>query len=351
MKYIEFSKADVLVLFVIVFPYLFVANYLLIGTLYFQFPLFFTASMASIVIGIISWASHIVAANITRYTIAGYSNTVKRVCIQFPIYIILSILMGLSLFGLFNILGYINMPLTWDNFRSLFVAGIILNVAATSFHEGLYAFHKWKAAMLETEQLKKNYLQSQLEGLKNQVNPHFLFNSLNSVSALIYTNPEKAVGFVDEMSKVYRYLLRSNERWLIPLRAELSFTQSFFHMLKTRHEEGIELTIDVPEAYLDHLLPPLTLQMLLENAVKHNVVARERPLKIILLVTNPAQLVVRNNIQKRTTTVLSTGIGLQNIMSKYRLLNDSTVDVLDDGKFFTVKLPIIPPNEYDYFDR
>lgn len=351
MKYIEFTKEDVLVLFLIVFPYLFVANYLVIGAPYLQLPLLFAASATSLVIGIISWASHIIAANIIRHSIDGYSNAVKRVSIQFPIYVILSLLMGLSIFSSFKMLGYIDTALTWNNFRPLFVAGIILNVAATSFHEGLYAFHKWKTAMLETEQLKKNYLQSQLEGLKSQVNPHFLFNSLNSLSALIYTNPEKASDFVDEMSKVYRYLLRSNERWLIPLQAELSFTQSFFHMLKTRYEDGIELTIDIPETYLGYLLPPLTLQMLLENAVKHNVVTRERPLKIVLSTAGPTQLIVRNNIQKKTTAVASTGIGLQNIMSKYQLLNDSVVEIVDDGEFFTVKLPIITTSDYEDLDH
>ncbi|SEL85099.1 sensor histidine kinase [Parapedobacter koreensis] len=348
MKYIAFTKEDILVLFIIVFPYLFVVNYLLLGTGYFHFPLLASASLVSIAIGTASWATHIIAANIMRYTIAGYSNTVKRVSIQFPIYVMLSLLLGLSLFGAFRVLGFIAIPLTWANFRPVFIAGIILNVAATSFHEGLYAFDKWKAAMLETEQLKKNYLQSQLEGLKSQVNPHFLFNSLNSLSALIYTNPEKAGDFLDEMSKVYRYLLRSNERWLIPLRAEINFAHSFFHMLKTRYEDGIQLTIDVQEQLMEYVLPPLTLQMLLENAVKHNVISRESPLKIEITTTSPDLLVVSNNIQKKTTAVLSNGIGLQNIMSKYQLLNNSVVEIDDDGQQFVVKLPLLNPQNHEY---
>lgn len=345
-----FSKEDVLVLFIIVLPYLFVVNYLLLGARYFHFPLLANATTISILIGSVSWATHITAANIMRHTIAGYSNTIKRVAIQFPIYVALSLLLGLSLFGAFKTLDFIEIPLTWPTFRPVLIAGVILNVAATSFHEGLYAFNKWKVAMLETEQLKKNYLQSQLEGLKSQVNPHFLFNSLNSLSALIYTNPEKASDFVDEMSKVYRYLLRSNERWLIPLDAEIKFTHSFFHMLKTRYEEGIELTVGIEERYLEYLLPPLTLQMLLENAVKHNVISRGMPLKIEIFTASPNALVVRNNIQKKTTAVLSDGIGLQNILSKYQLLNNSVVEITDDGQHFVVTLPLLTTNDYEYLN-
>ena len=199
---------------------------------------------------------------------------------------------------------------------------------------------KWKASAIETERLKKNYFQSQLEGLKTQVNPHFLFNSLNSLSALIYSDQEKAVKFVDEMSKVYRYLLRSNENELIPLKAEIQFVHSFFHMLKTRYNNGIELHLNIKDQHMDYLIAPLTLQMLIENAVKHNIISFDKPLRIDISSDSSDVLTVNNNLQKKLTKVLSNGIGLQNIITKYRLLSNSEIVIINDGKTFAVQLPL-----------
>ncbi|RZM27301.1 MAG: hypothetical protein EOO88_13865 [Pedobacter sp.] len=339
-KYLLFTKQDTWVLSIVVLPYLVVVNYLLIGPGYFHFPLFIWATATSAAIGTCSWASHIIAANILKHTITNYSQTGKRILIQFPVYILLTLILGLSLFGTFSALDFIEKPLTLHSFQPVFISGIMLNVVATSFHEGLFAFNKWKASTVEAEQLKRNYLQSQFDGLKSQVNPHFLFNSLNSLSALIYSDQEKAGSFLDEMSKVYRYLLKSNENELIPLRSEILFVHSFFHMLKTRFEEGIKLSLNIQEHHMDYLIPPLTLQMLIENAIKHNVISKDRQLRIEIITDRNDILMVRNNIQKKSTNVLSNGIGLQNIITKYQLLNNSDVIIDNDDKFFIVRLPL-----------
>lgn len=344
-KYLAFTKQDTWVLLIVVLPYLVIVNYLLIGPVYFHFPLFIRATATSSIIGICSWASHIIAANILKHTITNYSQTGKRLLIQFPVYIMLTLILGLSLFGAFSALDFIEKPLNWHSFQPVFIAGIILNVVATSFHEGLFAFNKWKASTLEAEQLKRNYIQSQLEGLKTQVNPHFLFNSLNSLSALIYSDQEKAGEFLDEMSKVYRYLLKSNENELIPLKAEIQFAHSFFHMLKTRYNEAIELELNIHNQHLDYLIPPLTLQLLIENAVKHNIVSRSRPLRITIFTKEDDTLTVSNNVQKKSTKVLSNGIGLQNIITKYQLLNHSNINIINDDSYFSVELPLFNPTE------
>ncbi|WP_256009369.1 sensor histidine kinase [Desertivirga xinjiangensis] len=339
-KYFVFNRQDTWVLMVVVLPYLVIVNYFLIGSMYFSFPLFIWATLVSSVIGTCSWASHIIAANVLKHTITNYSQTGKRLLIQVPVYILLTLILGLSLFSAFYGLDFITAPFSWLSFKPVFISGIMLNVVATSFHEGLFAFEKWKASTLEAEQLKRNYIQSQFEGLKSQVNPHFLFNSLNSLSALIYSDQEKAGSFLDEMSKVYRYLLRSNENELIPLSSEIHFVHSFFHMLKTRYDEGIELKLNIQEQHMQYLIPPLTLQMLIENAIKHNVISRERPLKIEVMTDVNDMLIVCNNIQKKSTKVLSNGIGLQNILTKYQLLNNSAVSIYNDDVSFVVKLPL-----------
>ena len=189
--------------------------------------------------------------------------------------------------------------------------------------------------------LKKENLQSQLEGLKGQVNPHFLFNSLNSLSSLIAEDPEKAEEFIDEMSKVYRYMLRSNEDGLTSLKNEMLFIQSYFHMLKTRYSDGLELKTIIDERYLKYMLPPLTLQMLVENAVKHNVIQKDCPLNILIMTTNSGKLVVTNNLQRKSTKILSNKIGLTNISNKYKLMKQEEIMVNDDGKEFSVVIPLI----------
>ncbi|MBC7892340.1 MAG: histidine kinase, partial [Sphingobacteriaceae bacterium] len=177
-------------------------------------------------------------------------------------------------------------------------------------------------AELAVNQLRQEMTEMQMRALQAQISPHFLFNSLNSLSSLIADEPEKAEEFVDEMSSVYRYLLRSNEGELTTLRAELDFIRSYYHLLKTRYGRGIELDVAVSEARQHDLLPPLTLQLLVENAVKHNVVAAETPLHIRIYTQGPNALLVRNTLQRKLgSRVVSTRKGLLNISEKYRLLN------------------------------
>jgi len=220
--------------------------------------------------------------------------------------------------------------------------GITCNLLATSFNEGAAFYEKWRKLVDEADQLKKENLQSQLEGLKGQVNPHFLFNSLNSLSSLISDEPQKAEKFLDELSKVYRYLLRTNEDGLTTLDTEMQFIYSYFHLLKTRYGDGLEMEVRINERFLVYLLPPLTLQILVENAVKHNMILKDQPLKILIMTTNSGKLLVSNNLQRKERMVSSNRVGLINIVNKYRLMKQEEITVRDDGKEFAVAVPLIP---------
>lgn len=342
-KYLKFNKHDYLVLGITVYPFMLVVSYLLLGDRYFQWPVFGYASLIAVLVGTFSWVTHILTANVLLELIPSHTKIVNRILIQLPAYVILTQFgLGLALFAFFNAFHITNEPLTWTYYKPVFFAGLLLNVVATSFHEGTMFFEKWKLSLVETEQLKKMNLQSQLDSLKNQVNPHFLFNSLNVLSSLIYSDRDRASDFLDEMSKVYRYLLRANEHELIPLAAELDFVGSFFHMLKTRYGDGLTLTVDVNEDAQHLLIPPLTLQMLVENAVKHNTILRESPLRISIISTEN-QLLVINNIQRKQSVILSNKIGLQNIAAKYQLLNQPAIQVSREEMKFSVCLPLIKP--------
>jgi two-component system, LytTR family, sensor kinase len=200
---------------------------------------------------------------------------------------------------------------------------------------------KLKQAEQEREKLRTANLESQLDALKQQVNPHFLFNSLNVLDSLIEDDPKQARVFLDELSTVYRYLLRSNDQHLTDLGTELAFIHSYFHLLKTRHGAGLSMTVTVDERYQTYRLPPLTLQLLVENAVKHNIVLPDQPLTIKILTDGESHLYVRNNVQRKTVRVASNGIGLTNILAKYQMLNQPEPVIFEDGGEFVVTLPLI----------
>jgi sensor histidine kinase YesM len=242
----------------------------------------------------------------------------------------------------FTVWDYVDYTKVGPYFFNTLVA-FIGTIQFAMVFEGVYLYKRWRVSYKETQELKKANLQSQLDSLKAQINPHFLFNSLNSISSLIQCDPEKAEEFIDELSSVYRYLLRENNRELCTLGEEIKFIQAYYSLLKTRHGEGIELTIDIPNANLCWLIPPLTLQLLFENAVKHNIVSASKPLVINMYVRNKV-LCIENNLQKKRISVASGKVGLSNIMAKYELLNQPAVSVFQDECMFQVTLPLIEPN-------
>ncbi|GAB4025565.1 sensor histidine kinase [Spirosoma koreense] len=223
------------------------------------------------------------------------------------------------------------------------LVSVVGTVQIAAFYEGVYLYQRWKVAYTETEELKKVNLQSQLDSLKTQINPHFLFNNLNSLSSLITSDAGQAERFLDELSSVYRYLLRQNSQDLCPLSEEMNFIKAYFHLLKTRYGDGIFLENQIESRYLNYLIPPLTLQILFENAIKHNIILANRPLTIRLY-TQDGNLYVENNLQRKKIAVQSNHVGLQNIMMKYKLLEHPSVIVYHDDEKFLVGMPLLMPS-------
>jgi sensor histidine kinase YesM len=217
-------------------------------------------------------------------------------------------------------------------------------------YEALYYLEHWKKSVSEREALEKKNLQSQLESLKNQVSPHFLFNSLNSLSGLVEEDPKRAIRFIEELSTIYRYLLQSNEKQLISLARELEFIEAYFYLLQTRFEEGLSLITDTAPVLNEYLLPPLTLQILIENAVKHNMISASMPLQITIYTDEMGNLIVSNNLQKRKTSVPSNKMGLVNVSAKYQLLNQPDIIIHETATHFQVMVPLISNkhNEFSY---
>ncbi|WP_232540871.1 sensor histidine kinase [Spirosoma endbachense] len=270
-------------------------------------------------------------------------NTGRRVLLTFAGYAVLTaLLQPLETWGLSQIdpTGLVHTP-TLRVYVTHIVMAILFAFIVGGVYEVIYYLKLYRLALTDAEAHKKAKMQTELDALRQQVNPHFLFNSLNSLTALISEDPKKAETFSEELSSVYRYLLRCNDSPLVPLAAELDFLNSYYHLLKTRHGDSLILTTHVLPGNEDRQLPPLTLQLLIENAVKHNVVLPEQPLTIYLYTNQDNQLIVKNNIQRKSTRGLSNGIGLSNIITKYQMLGRPTPIIEDDGSEFRVTLPLV----------
>ena len=229
---------------------------------------------------------------------------------------------------------------------SSFVAAAIL--AAVT--EVTFALGQWQTNQLESEQLAQQQLQNQLNEVKQQVNPHFLFNSLSSLSVLIGESPPQAVHFVDELAKVYRYLLHAHRSSQLPataglvsLAAELAFLHSYAHLLRTRYGGGLELHL-APAPTEEHLggsLLPLTLQTLVDNAIQHNALSAGRPLRIHVEV-GERTVRVRNTLHKRTVRVPMSYETLAGLQARYQLLGSThALQVQADAQEFSVTVPLV----------
>ena len=227
-------------------------------------------------------------------------------------------------------------------FFCLFIAAV---------YEAIYFFELWKQMFRQSEALKQEHLVSQVHSLKEQVSPHFLFNSLNTLSYLVSRDATKAERYIEEMAAVYRYLLTINERHVVTLEEELSFIKAYTHLLKTRYNQHFHVTVDVDPIYHSWLLPPLTLQLLIENAVKHNIVDSQHPMEVtIRSLENEAALEVQNPIQKKRKPVRSERKGLTNIIARYELLGLPAVRVEETDHYFTVVVPFKPSPVYESAD-
>jgi two-component system LytT family sensor kinase len=204
----------------------------------------------------------------------------------------------------------------------------------------LFFFYvSWGEALKNVQKLKEEKLIFQYETLKSQVNPHFLFNSLNSISSLIKSDPDLSEEFILKLSTVYRYILENSEKEMVPLSTELEFVRNYFALQKIRDGEKIELKVEIIDAGKLNVLP-VSLQLLVENAFKHNSATRVNPLEIIIHNEGMDKLVVRNNVQTKMRLNSSSKIGLKNLNERSRLILNREIEVLETNEEFVVKIPV-----------
>lgn len=263
----------------------------------------------------------------------SYSNLLSTLVIGLLVMLVLAWVQQL-------ILSHINFGTTM---LMVEVRGILINLVFYMFLHLLQQNYENQHVSMELERIRHDSLGAQYEMLKQQVNPHFLFNSLNTLKAMVESGDEEAVDFILKLSNFYRYTLESRKHDLIHVREEMEILNAYLFLQKARFDEGIIFTSLLSEETLETLIPPFTLQLLVENCIKHNIVSLEHPLHIRIYEDGKA-IVVENPIQLKKGNNNSLGVGLSNIVRRYDHLLDRQVTIVNDEKDFKVKLPFI----YEY---
>jgi uncharacterized membrane-anchored protein YhcB (DUF1043 family) len=223
-------------------------------------------------------------------------------------------------------------------YRNFFVSGLVIGCILII---RLVNQNQW--VQLENETLRSEALQRQFESLKNQLSPHFLFNSLTALKTLINESPSIAQDYVNNLSKALRYTLQSNEKQLVTLKEEIDFTESYLFLIKMRFDNSLSVVIETDEKFMIYKLPPLTVQTLVENAVKHNEVSKRKPLILTIKTTDSPSLIVMNTIHEKITTEEGTGIGLTNLSKQFQLLLGKDISISNENNEFRVEVPLINP--------
>jgi len=232
-----------------------------------------------------------------------------------------------------------NMSLIYERTISAFIYAAIFIVLGVMIQNSIFFFKNWKQAAVNEEILKREILLVEFEALKNQINPHFLFNNLTALTSLVYSDQDKAALFIDQLANVFRYILEFREKEVVDLPTEKKLLNNVAYLYKIRYENGLQLKIDLPDEKSKYVIP-MALQMLLENTIKHNALSPEKPLNVEIILEGD-YISVTNNIQPKTTIQHSNKLGLKNIQARYNYLSDKEVIVKKINHLFVVKIPVL----------
>ena len=274
-----------------------------------------------------------------RIQFPDFKDNLKRISILFVLIVVAIILIDkLGAYSLGQVFGEeYNHPSS----SKLLIPILLISIMILAIYEAIYYYKRLQVSIREEEQAKQVVVEAQLDALRNQARPHFLFNSFNTLRDIIDHDPKaNAIQFVDKLSEVYRYILESGDGNLTALHDEMSFSQSYLHIQSERFGENLKVDWDIDARHLNTQVVPMSIQLLLENAIKHNVISKSKPLAIKIL-SDENYLVVKNKIQLKSTQLPSTHIGLKNIDKRYQLISGQNIIVDNDGSHFAVKLPLL----------
>lgn len=347
LKLPQYSGKDYVVLGVILLPMTLGLNSTVFGGRYFaQWSVFVPATLITAFLFTLDFIVCGAIATGLRSRMPSEQHTNRRLLLMIGCFVLLNGVFLLTIFHVYELFPSFNYSFNEKGFIWAYMSLAIITIFLTMLMEGMSSYNRWRDNLKETEKLNKTFKQSQLLGLKSQVNPHFLFNSLNTLSSLIAEDEKEAEAFLNEMSKVYRYMLRGDDEQLVTLQTEVKFVQSYIHLLERRFGQSLQVQLEIKSEDRIKLIPPLSLQVLIENAFTQNSMNKTEPL-VIKITSDGERVVVRNNRKPKTINHdIDFEASLDNLVTKYRLLNSAEVVIKDDAAERSIFLPLIQKGVY-----
>jgi len=338
IKYLGFDDVWFSIVGIIILSFL--VDYLIINS-FGRFPLqeALISYSISILFATLNWVIIRPVIMLLRKKYPGLKDSLKRIAIMF-----LGIISTVLLVD--QIVNFIFSSVLPESFNyhsnyTILVQICVINLMTIAVYEAIYFHIQLKDSIRREEQTKQAIIQAQLDTLKNQAQPHFLFNTLNTLRDIIDQNAkEDAKKFVDKLSDIYRFILESGKINTTSLGKELKFAKAYMHIQSERFGENLSVNWNIPEDKMGSIIIPMSLQLLLENAMKHNVISRAKPLEINVTVKGN-NLVISNKIQAKSTQLHSTKMGLKNIETRYKLITGQSIEIVNDQDQFIVSLPLL----------
>ncbi len=277
---------------------------------------------------------------IIQYAIRRFSvfkETAKLIAFQVIALCIFVMLVELG--EIYSAEHFLKVSISKSDKTALIIGSLLITFMISSIYASVAFFIQWKENLLRTQALEKANLEARYDTLRNQVNPHFLFNSLNTLLMLVNDNPV-ASRYVESISEIMRYMLQSRDKEAVLLRDELNIARDYVFIQQSRFGDKLQVEFDVPEKYYHYAMPPLALQMLLENAIKHNVVSKDDPLRVRVYAIDNLFVVIENTVKAKIDKDPSTGVGLNNIRNRYIHLAGKDIIVKNENSKFVVMLPL-----------
>lgn len=344
VKVKRYSRKEPLVFVWVMLPYIIFMNILIFGGCIFQSAgvLLITFVTSIVYFFTVYGLFGSVAVFISnRYPAPG--DLFRRISIMLPVFYLMNILVIYVAFTLFDEIHFLGCPVKPERMWWTILYGCIMSTVITFINEGMANWEKWKSSLAESEKLRNAYQRSKLLGLKGQINPHFLFNCFNALSGLIQEDSQAAEKFLDEMTRVHRYLLRSEDGYLVRLADEISFARSYMRLIKGRFGEAIQFTIDLPAGLLsERKLPPLSMQVVLENIIYTNALSKSDPMKIVISSDASGQrLLIQHSLHEKIIVQhLNLDEGLDNLVTRYNLLGPESIRIVETPETRTIELPL-----------
>jgi sensor histidine kinase YesM len=342
----RYSDKEPLVYLYVMIPYIGFMNLLFFGTCLFSSILCFLKAFGiSAVYFFTVYGLFGSVAVFIKNKYSGAGDLFKRISIMLPVFYIMNVFAVAGAHLLYSNFKLVECEVLHHLFWWTVLYACIMSTVITFINEGIANWEKWKNSLAESEKLKSAYQRSKLLGLKGQINPHFLFNCFNTLSGLLHVDTEKAETFLDEMTKVHRYLLRGDDEYLVSLQDELKFATSYLNLIKARFGEAIDISVDVPSSLLLKKMPPLSMQVILENIIYTNALHKKQPLALRITGDVSGKLLITHSVHEKIIVQdLDVDEGLDNLVTKYRLMNAAEVRVTETGAQREIVLPLFDQN-------